>query len=96
MKPFELRAAGPEAGDCTTPYHVEFYGECTVREFIDEVLKQNEWGYVRIGKFFDGPQIEYSHEKIVSGVFSPDILDAIIKNATAHGGWTRMDYMLDI
>ena len=96
MKLFELRAAGPEAGDCTTPYDVVLRNECTVREFIDEVLKQNEWGSVIIGSRFDGPRIEYKHDKIVSGVFSQDILNAKIKNATAHGGWTLMDYMLDI
>lgn len=96
MKLFELRAAGPEAGDCTAPYDVVFRKECTVREFIDEVLKKGEWGYIRIGPFFDGPQIEYSHGMIVSGDFSQNILDAKIKNATAHGGWTMMDYMLDI
>ena len=96
MKLFELRAAGPEAGDCTAPYDVVFRNECTVREFIDEVLKKGEWGFVIIGSHFDGPRIEYKHDKIVSGVFSQDILNAKIKNATAHGGWTRMDYMLDI
>ena len=98
MKLFELRVAGPTAGDCTTPYYVEFYGECTVREFINEVVKQNEceWGYVIIGSYYDGPRIEYTYGKIVSSVFSQDILDAKIKNATASGGWTRMDYLLDI
>lgn len=96
MKLFKLRTAGPTAGDCTTPYYVDFYSECTVREFIDEVLKKGEWGYIMIGKFFDGPKIEYSHGMIASGVFSQNILDSKIKKATAHGGWTRMDYMLDI
>ena len=96
MKLFELRAEGPEAGDCTIPYNVVFHNECTVGEFIDEVLKKNEWGYVIIGSRFDGPRIEYTHDKIVSGVFCQDILNAKISNATAHGGWTRMDYMLNI
>lgn len=96
MKLFELRSAGPEAGDCTAPYDVVFRKECTVREFIDEVLKQNEWGSIIIGSYFDGPRIEYEHDKIVSGVFCQDILNAKITNATAHGGWTWMEYMLDI
>ena len=96
MKLFELRAEGPEGGDCTMPYSVVFHKECTVREFIDEILKQNEWGYVIIGSYFDGPQIGYRRDKIISGDFSQDILNSKIKTATAHGGWTRMDYMLDI
>lgn len=96
MKLFELRASGPTAGDCTTPYDIVFHKECSVREFIDEVLKKGEWGSVIIGSYYDGPRIEYKHDKIVSGAFCLDIMDARITKATAHGGWTNMDYMLDI
>lgn len=97
MKLFDLQAWWPEtSADCSTPYDIIFNNECTVQEFIDEVLTQGKWGYVCIGNYFDGPQIEYRHNKIVSGVFSMDILDAKIKKAVAHGGQARMDYMLDI
>lgn len=101
MKPFELRVVRPEAGDCIIPYDVDvdydvvFHKECTVREFIDEILKNVESGYVWIGNF-DGPVIEYINDEIVFGGFSPDILDARIKNATAHGSWIGTNYMLDI
>lgn len=93
MRLFDLRASGPTAGDCTTPYNVALNKECTVREFIDEVLKKGEWGYVRIS---DGSNIEYKNDKITYGGFGPNILDSKINKATAHGGWTRMDYVLDI
>ena len=101
MKLFELDASGPEASDCTTPYYVVFHGppyKCTVREFIKTVLTRNEWGYIRISSYFDKLQIEYRYDKIVSvyGAFSLDILNARIKNVTAHGGCTRMDYTLDV
>jgi hypothetical protein len=93
MKLFELHASGPTAGDCTAPYDVVFRNECTVREFIDEVLRKNEWGFIRI---FDGPYIEYRNDKITYGDFGTNIFDSKINKATAHGGWTRMDYTLDI
>lgn len=93
MRLFDLRASGPTAGDCTTSYDVVLNKECTVREFIDEVLKKGEWGYVRIS---DGSNIEYKNDKITYGGFGPNILDSKINKATAHGGWTRMDYVLDI
>lgn len=93
MKLFELHASGPTAGDCTAPYDVVFRNECTVREFINEVLQKHEWGFIRIS---DGPGIEYKYDKITYGGFGPNILDSKINKATAHGGWTRMDYVLDI
>lgn len=94
MKLFELSASGPTAGDCTTPYNVVFYRECTVREFIDEVLTRNEWGTITIGDWLNGPSISYRNDKITSGAFSNDILDHTIKSATSHGGWSAMDYIL--
>lgn len=96
MKLFELRASGPT--DCTTPYDVVFHKECTVQEFIEEVLKKNEWGSIIIGSHYDynNPRIEYKHDKIVSGAFCLDIMDARITKAIARSGWTNMDYMLDI
>ena len=95
MKLFELISAGPEAGDCTAPYNIRFNRECTIREFIDEVLKQNEWGYITIDDYVNGPCCEYRNDKLLTPL-SHAILDMPIKSATAHGGWTRMDYFLDI
>jgi len=96
MKLFDLREAGPTAGDCTAPYDVTFHRECTVQEFIDEVLKQREWGFINICDCHNSSNIYYENDKIVSGNFDTDLLNARIKKATAHGGWSRMDYWLDI
>lgn len=95
MKLFEFISAGPEAGDCTAPYDIRFNRECTVREFIDEVLKRNEWGYICINNYVNGPRCEYKYDKLLTPL-SHAILDMPIKSATANGGWTRMDYVLDI
>lgn len=94
MRLFRLEAVGPEAGDCTAPYDVVFTRECTVREFIDEVLTRNEWGQIKISDWLNGPSISYDHDKITSGVFSNDILDHTVKSATSRGGWSCMDYVI--
>lgn len=96
MKQFEFRASGPESGDCTTPYEIVFMEECTVREFIDAVLKRHEWGTIAIGDWFNGPRIAYVYDVIKSGVFSHDILDAKIKSATSNGGWSHMNYVIQL
>lgn len=96
MKLFELRVSGPESGDCTVPYDVIFDRECTVREFINEVLMQKEWGFISICNYYNGNCIHYDKDAIVSGKFDTDLLESKIKKATASGGWTRMDYWIDI
>ena len=98
MELFRLRSAGPEAGDCTAPYDVVFNRECTVREFIQEVLTKKEWGTIHIGdRFSGGPCISYKGDQITSSSnFPDDILNKVIKSGKSHGGWTAMDYWLDI
>ena len=97
MDLFRLRSTGPEAGDCTAPYDVIFNRECTVREFVDEVLKKKEWGIIFIGSRYSGsPRISYSGDKLKSSAFPDDILDKTIQSATSRGGWTNMDYILHI
>ena len=95
MKRFELRPTGPIAGDCTVPYDVVFPDGCTVREFIEAVLTRDEWGYISINNYVNGPRCEYKYDKLLTPL-SHAILDMPIKSATASGGWTRMDYVLDI
>ena len=102
MELFRLVRNGEEAGGplggCA-PYKVEFRRECTVKEFIESVLHQNEWGYIGIystepdGVFFGKPCCEYSGNHLKSHL--PDeYLDRKIKKAKASGGYSRMDYIL--
>lgn len=102
MKLFELvpigkESGGPLGGD--TPYRVDFYRKCTVREFIESVLCRDEWGYIGIystepdGVFFGKPNCEYRRNYLKSHL--PDeYLDRKIKKAKADGGYSRMDYIL--
>lgn len=93
---FTLIQDTPEAGDCTAGYKVQFSKTCTVREFIEEVLKKNpgEWGEFELKHF--GVRTEYKYGRLVKQKFADELLDSKIVRAYASGGWTRMDYKLTI
>lgn len=102
MELFRLVQNGKEAGGPlggSAPYKVEFYRECTVREFIESVLHRDEWGYIGIysteldGVVFGKPKCEYRGNRLKSHL--PDgYLDRKIKKAKADGGYSNMDYIL--
>lgn len=98
----KLTQCTPTGGDCTAGYSVKMDKEYTVKEFVDEILKNaNEWGY--IGIFKEGqawyergtPHCEFRRSELITKL--PDeIMDKIIVNAKASGGWSRMDYLLTL
>ena len=101
---WDLVQTGSEAGDCTAPYEVRFHKneELTVKEFVDQVLLDTrEYGDIGIYNERDyriggNPKICYRYGKLNSETFNDDILNSIVKAASAHGGWSCMDYVLYI
>ena len=99
---FEMIRTGGPFGDCTCNYRVEPKCEFTVKEFVDEVLKDKcEWGDIKIdinhtGRFYgiDGPKIVYKHGKLTTPNFSDDILRQKVEIGRANGGWTYTCYTL--
>ena len=91
---------GKTMGDVTTPYEVTEQKSRTVKEFIEEVLKEKpqEWGYISVGKHFyqDGASgvCEYRCGKLVTEMPN-NVLDVEIKKISACGGWSRMDYTIN-
>lgn len=93
---FKLYSAGAMCGDCTAPYDVELYKEYTVDEFVHAVLTRKEWGYIGIycqSKIFGEPKCEYSYDKLLYNL-PDDVLNKKVIKVKAHGGWSRMDYLL--
>lgn len=85
----------PMGSDCTQAFRVELDGEYTVGDLIDHVLtiRKNEWGYVNVGYYI----IEYKYGKIVDGEdIVPNVKDVKIGKLIATGGWSRMDYLVNI
>lgn len=97
----KLKQATATRGDCTAGYSVELSKEYTIKEFIDEVLKSNEWGAIGIydenQSWFEkgNPYCEYKRGELISKL--PDeFLDKPIKKVDADGGWSLMDYKIHI
>ena len=98
-----FKEVGPERGDCTQPYKVLINKKpYTVREFIDDVMHQRpkDWGYIELyskrpSSFDDRPisDVEYRHGEMF-GSFSDNDQNREIKDISADGGWSRMDYIL--
>ena len=87
-------------GDATSNYEVSIKGTMTLNDLVERVLScERDWGYIRIGKNWNAPKyIEYRCGKIVmdnrdeysySG-------DEEIVSMTASGGWSRMDYYVEV
>ena len=94
---FRLVKTGGPFGDSTYNYNVVTDKLYTVKEFINEILmNKKEWGYVRIGKNFAGKKVcEYRHGSIVFLDESVD-MGKTIKSGWANGGWSAMDYFLEV
>jgi hypothetical protein len=81
--------------DCTAPYDVKDYKAKTVREFIQEMLKErpNEWGKIQVKKMFGGGFCTYRNGRLLSDL-RPEFLDLEIHEVKSAGGWGCMDYLI--
>ena len=96
---FRLHKIRHEGSDCTAPYDVELNGEYSVEQFIHDVLlNEREWGKIGIyngqGLITD-PNCEYKHGILISEL-PEEYLKLRVVSATAHGGWSLMDYVLTV
>lgn len=92
-----------ESSDATAMYDVLLNREYTVKEFIIEALetRPKEWGFIRIkskdDKWSETPEIEYRYGKAIKGTdLSVFPFDSKIKSIFAHGGWSNMDYFVEL
>ena len=96
----KLIQSGRSGSDCTAPYYVEISGRCNVGEFVKYILTQfpNEWGYIGIddGSILGSPKVEYAKGVLITENVLKDLENCTVINATASGGWSRMDYYLRI
>lgn len=98
---FEFICTGGPYSDCTSTYHIVLDKSYCVGEFIEILLKEfpNEWGYIGLyckGEVFGYPKCEYNHGVIIDGSFTEDILMFEIESVRASGGWSRMDYLINL
>lgn len=97
---FKLERLRPEGSDCTAPYDVILDKEYTVEEFVKAVLSNiREWGEIRIDigakSYFANPTYAYKYGELLVPI-QDDFLHKKVTSASAHGGWSLMDYFIHI
>lgn len=93
-KVFKLTRNGAAGSDCTSPYKVSLNGTPTVADFIAQVLKRrNEWGDISIRTKHGNHVVSYEYGR--SDVQADaEYMSMTIKEASADGGYSAMDYIL--
>ena len=98
MKRFYRLYTGGPYGDETSSYDIILpEGDVvTVEEFIEQILidEPNEWGSI-----YNGMReviADYKRGEVTFRDGYDSIKDKKISSAQAHGGWSRMDYYLNL
>lgn len=89
-------AAGPNGDQCCA-YNVITDKKYTVRELVEEIAlaKPGEWGEFRIKQGRKEMRCKYENGKI-ENVLSEEVLKAAAEKVSAYGGWSLMDYIIEI
>lgn len=84
--------------DETTNYSVEINKDNVIlADIIEYVLsREKDWGYICINNFFSGIKIEYKYGSIISDNIPIEDKNRQIKLISASGGWSRMDYIINL
>lgn len=82
------------AYDTTRWYEVKTSRECTVKEFIDTILKERskEFGFIRINNSVTC-QYEYG-EIVLKNCLLENEMSRPVAHVQSHGGWNNMDYSI--
>jgi hypothetical protein len=86
------------SGDAISHYKAEFVSNPTLEEFVNWILETNpeEWGDIR-GVDFWTKYVEYRYGKIVELCDNYDAIKGkTISLKRMDGGWTNMDYTIEI
>ena len=93
-KGIELKYKGGPYGDECSDYEFNTSTIMTLKDFAETIAaNKKEWGYIKTSYFGD-PLVEYSHGEITYHIDRVDKF--IVPNGSAHGGWSRMDYIIKI
>lgn len=99
---FGMKCTGGPYGDSCSSYDIIFDREYTVKEFIEEVLKEKpgEWGEFTIEKDLKHTytssldNCEYKYGKITKGFKKTESESMRIEEVKANGGWSLMNYFI--
>ena len=99
---FEMICTGGPFGDSCCNYDVRIEGNCTVREFIESVLKEKpgEWGTFEIVKDMKytlqsmTDDCEYKKGEITRNFKRKETEEKEIEEIMANGGWSLRTYYI--
>lgn len=94
------KLSGPIGGDCAAIYSIKLCRDYTLKEFIEEILKEcpKEWGFFELREELRARPfkvIEYKNGNL-AGEIPTDIADVRIRCTKSNGGWRNMDYVIII
>lgn len=98
---FKFVCTGGPYGDCMSHYNVECK-QCTIAQFVEFVNSRQEWGKVYINPknwLGDDALATFEYNNHCSNKpleIPPFFLDMRIKHMEAHGGWSAMDYSVNV
>lgn len=86
-------------GDAVSHYDAHFETNPTMEEFFEWIIKENpeDWGVVENPELWPDNYMEYSDGEIVRVCDNyNEIKDKTISLCSMDGGWTKMDYTIEI
>ena len=89
----KMICVGGPYGAASSRYRYALTAPPTFRQFAELILSdEREWGYF-FNRLYGDILAEYSHGKIK--YFIDDVDFEIEPEGIAHGGWSRMDYVVN-
>lgn len=94
-----IKATGSMGGDATYPYDVIMDRPYTVKEFVDEVVaEEDNWGRIDVSDSPDNRHKEvlcwYRYGRLGEHGMREGYEDKLVKSAHGSGGWSRYDFTL--
>ena len=90
----QMICTGGPYGDCTSSYKFTMPKQMTLKEFAEMVTDGKEWGTIRTTNRV--VLVDYNRSKEIKYCDNADP-NAILKlEGTAHGGWSLMDYFVEV
>lgn len=92
-----VQTAGPFGDGCSIYSFTTKKEHYTIMDLIADCRRNTgEWGYIKVTIAGVEYNAEYRHGQIISNDIPESLFEVEITGGTAYGGWSRMDYKVEI
>ena len=92
-----VQVGGPYGDECCSYTFTTTKEHYTIQDLISDCRRNTgEWGYIEVTFAGVKYKAEYRHGRIMSNDIPEALFDTEIKGGRAHGGWSNMDYMVEV